>query len=78
MRINISVEVDTDELFKRLERFDELDRAKFDKLVLTEEFRANMAVCMLDDFYTMQETDCCTLAEGIFADAVYDYEDDEA
>lgn len=78
MKINVLVEIDTDELFAAANKFDDVDRKKFNALILTEEFHSAMAIQMLDDFYVLQALAACSLEEGIFAAAVYDEDEDES
>ena len=69
-KIKITVEVDTDHLFREVNQNDELDRAKFDALVLTPEWQAEAAEYMWQDFLVAQEQDASCLDEGLFADAL--------
>ena len=76
MHINVNVKVDLDELFRTANQFGDLNREKFDALVMTQEWKEQMADQMLDDFYAALEVDASGADEGIFADAI-DYEDDD-
>ena len=75
MKVNVAIELDTDDLFQALNKFGGLDRAKFDKLVLTPAFQEFMAYQMPFDFYEAQEQDASGIEEGFFAAALEDFED---
>ena len=77
MKISVEVEIDTDKLFIALNQVDDLDRAKFDALVLTPEFKEYMAIQLMEDFYRAQEEDASGIEEGFFASTLVDYEDDD-
>lgn len=74
-KIKIVVEVDTDELFREVNQNNELDREKFDALVLTADWQAEAAGYMWRDFLEAQEQDASCLDEGLFAEALVDFEE---